>query len=65
MAIHYDPIPLDLEIISLFLFHLALEGLAYVTINNQGSEIITFGKLNGCDMDVRGEFGIRLTLLGL
>lgn len=49
----------------MFLLHLALQGMAYVSINNQVSALVTLGKLHGLDIDIRGDFNIRLTLMGL
>lgn len=49
----------------MFLLHLALQGMAYVSINNQVSAIVTLAKLNGSDVDIRSDFNIRLTMAGL
>lgn len=58
--IGHEPLPLDVEVIAIFLLHLALQGLAYVSINNQVSAIVPFGKLHGSMVDIRGDFNIRL-----
>lgn len=57
-----NPLPLDYDIILLFLVHLAISGLSYGTINNEVSSLITFGKLWGSPLDLHSDFGVKLTL---
>lgn len=59
------PIPVDVDVIPIFLLHLALKGLSYTTINNEVSAIVTLGKLNGCGVDIRGNFAVQVTLVAL
>lgn len=51
--------------ICLFLVHLYLEGLAYTTINNEVSALVLYAKLNRQCVDLRGDFGIKITLQAL
>lgn len=65
LLIERTPVPLNVDVIAMFLLHLAIQGLAYTSINNEVSAIITFGKLHGSHVDVRGDFGVKLTLIAL
>lgn len=49
----------------MFLLHLAFQGLSYTTINNEVSTLVIFSKLYGCPVDIRGDFGVSLTLKAL
>lgn len=59
------PLPLDMDIVSTFLLHMALQGLKYSTINNQVSALILFAKLNDSWCDLRSDFNLQLTLKAL
>lgn len=59
------PLPMDYEIVSLFMIHLAITGLSYSTINNELSALVTFAKLNRQAIDLRNDFGVNLTLKAL
>lgn len=56
---------MDCEYVNLFLVHLALSGLAYSTINNQVSALVTFAKLHDQSIDIRGNYETVLTLKAL
>lgn len=58
-------IPVDVGLIPIFLLHLALKGLAYSTINNEVSAVVMLGKINGYDVDIRGDFSVKVTLTAL
>lgn len=56
---------MNCENICLFLVHLALSGLTFGTINNQVSALVILGKLQGQELDIRGDFEVMLTLKAL
>lgn len=60
-----DPFPLDSETTCLFFVHLAIHGSSYGTINNEASAINVFGKLHGGEIDIRMDYGVKLTLTAL
>lgn len=51
--------------ISLFLLHLAIQGLSYSTINNEVSALVTFAKIYRQPIDLRSDFELSLTLKSL
>lgn len=59
------PLPLDYENICLFLVHMAINGHAYSTINNEVSSLVIYGKMLRQDVDIRSDFGVKITLLAL
>lgn len=59
------PIPMDYEIVSLFLLHMAMEGMAYSSINNELSALVTYAKLHRQEISLRKDFGIELTMMAL
>lgn len=65
LRVKIQPIPMDCEMVSLFLLHLAMNGLAYSTINNQLSALVSYARLHRQDIALRMDFGIELTLLAL
>lgn len=64
-VVNRDAIPLDMETACLFFVHLAIHGMAYKTINNEASAINVLGKLYGGGIDLRTDFGVKLTLTAL
>lgn len=59
------PVPITCDNVCVFLLHLALQGLSYTTINNEVSALVMFSKLYNCPVDIRGDFGVSLTLKAL
>lgn len=50
----------------MFVFvHLAIHGMSYSSINNEASAVNVLGKMQGCDMDLRADFSVKLTLTAL
>lgn len=65
MTIKTPPIPMNYDIITLFMIHLAVEGLSYSTINNQLSALVVYAKIHRQEIDIRSDFGVNLTLKAL
>lgn len=56
---------MDLHNINLFLLHLAIQGLAFTSINNQVSALVGFAKFYRQPIDIRGDYEMQLTLKSL
>lgn len=65
MTVKTTPIPMNYDMITLFMINMAVEGLSYSTISNQLSALVMFAKLYRQDIDIRGDFGVNLTLKAL
>lgn len=65
IRVQVAPIPMDCEIVALFLLHMAMEGMAYSSINNELSALVNYAKLHRQDISLRKDFGIELTLMAL
>lgn len=57
--------PMDCDNISLFMVHLFRMGHAYTTINNELSALVVYAKIIRETIDIRGDYGIQLTLVAL
>lgn len=65
LRVQVVPIPMDCEIVSLFLLHMAMEGMVYSSINNELSALVTYAKLHRQEIALRKDFGIELTMSAL
>lgn len=65
MKVKISPLPMDYEIVTLFMIHLAISGLSYSTINKKLSALVMFAKLNRQAIDLRADFGVNLTMKAL
>lgn len=56
---------MNCDVIMLFMIHMAVKGLSYATINNELLALVLFAKMHRQEIDIRGDFGVELTLKAL